>query len=142
MLSRMFHVNEKEPAYMRLNGVDTEVLASGGVQITPRYETNLSEEDVSFTYLLYDLSSRSGTPSRRTQGIPACGRPSKGGDYWIHVIMKDAFPEKRTDQYHRISCGRSAVTGISMDRDGHQSWSTTVTLNGQCQQSSGAAFSV
>ena len=123
------HVNEKEPAYMRLNGVDTEVLASGGVQITPRYETNLSEEDVSFTYLLYDLSQQIWYTIQADTGDSCVWTPSKGGDYWIHVITKDASGKELTSTIGYHVAG-AAVTGISMDRDGRQHWATTVTLTG------------
>ena len=51
-----FQTLHVDQPYLRLSGIDTNPASGGGIEIRPRYETNM--QDVSFTYMLYDLSDQ------------------------------------------------------------------------------------
>ena len=82
-----FQTLHVDQAYLRLNGIDTNPASGGGIEIRPRYETNM--QDVSFTYMLYDLSDQIWYTLQDNGGTSCVWTPSKGGDYWIHVVAED-----------------------------------------------------
>lgn len=117
-----------ENPYMRLQGIDTAG-TSKGIQITPRYETNMDPQTVKFTYMIYDLSSSTWYMLQQNGGTSCVWAPKKAGNYWIHVITYDASGREVTSTIGYGVTG-AGITGFFMDKSGQQLWTETLTLTG------------
>lgn len=117
-----------ESPYMRLQGIDTAG-TSKGIQITPRYETNMDPQTVKFTYMIYDLSSSTWYMLQQNGGTSCVWAPKKAGNYWIHVITYDASGREVTSTIGYGVTG-AGITGFFMDKSGQQLWTETLTLTG------------
>ena len=116
-----------EESDLRISGVATSAVTGTGIHLQARYDTNSS--DVSFTYMIYDLSNQSWQTLQENGGDTCIWSPTKGGDYWIHVIGRTGDGREVTyTMGYRVE--NAKVTGISMDKDAHQMWDTEVILTG------------
>ena len=124
-----FQTLQVENGYFYLNGIQTRTDSAGAVEIFPQYETNRNTENISFSYLLYDLSEQTWYTIQENAGDSCVWTPSKAGDYWIHVIAKTA---DGTEISHTIGyrVSGAAVNGIQIIGGSSQIWDTTVTLSG------------
>lgn len=122
-----FQTLHVDQAYLRLNGIDTNPASGGGIEIRPRYETNM--QDVSFTYMLYDLSDQIWYTLQDNGGTSCVWTPSKGGDYWIHVVAEDGSGREITSTMGYRVAGAD-IAGFSIEGGGQQIWSSTVKLTG------------
>ena len=115
--------------YFRLQGISAASSEDGGVVIRPLYETNENASDISFSYLLYDLGTQIWYTIQTDTGDSCIWYPEREGDYWLHVIARNAEGTEvsSTIGYH---VSGAKVTGISLDKGSTQVWNTTVTLTG------------
>ena len=116
-----------ENSELKISGVTTSMVTGTGIQLQARYSTN--SNDITFTYMIYDLSDQVWYMLQENGGDSCVWSPTKGGDYWIHVIGRTG--DGREAIYtmgYRVE--NAKVTGISMDKDAHQMWDTEVVLTG------------
>ena len=78
---------------IKVNGVKTSEKAGEtySIQITPEYTTNVSKDDLSFTYQIYDLDKKAWhNLAVDVKESSVDWKPAKAGDYWIYVTMKNS----------------------------------------------------
>ncbi len=114
--------------YFDFSGIRTAARSAGGIDIYPQYEASQGNA-VSFTYMIYDLAAQAWYMLQENGGASCTWHPSAPGDYWIHVIGRDAAGNEiiKTIGY-QVAGAR--VSGISMDKNATQTWNTTVVLTG------------